>query len=265
MDSANKFGFFKKGFFGILILVLLVLFWPFVIVPAGTRGVVLQWGAVSGKVWNEGLHFRIPIAQQVVILRVQTVKFDVSTSAYSKDTQTVTANVALNYHVNPESVNALYQKIGIGYQENVIAPAIQEAVKTATAKFTAQELIDQRPLVKDEIKAILNDRLTTNNLILDEFSVTDFSFTDEYERAIEQKQVAQQNALAAENKLKQTRIEADARVAQAEGEAKAIKIQAEAVTQQGGEDYVRLQWVSKWNGIMPTTVLGDAVPMVNIK
>jgi regulator of protease activity HflC (stomatin/prohibitin superfamily) len=247
-----------------IIIALILIINPFVIITAGHRGVVLTWGAVSGKVLGEGLHFVTPIAQSVRQIEVRTVKLEATASAYSKDLQTVSAQVALNYHVVPESVNSLYQNIGTDYESRVLAPAIQEAVKGVTAKFTAQELIEKRAVVKDEIKMELTARLTKNFLIVDEFSLVNFEFSPAYEQAIEAKQVAQQNALAAENKLVQIKVEAAQRIAQATAEAEAIKIQAQAVTQQGGKEYVSLQWVAKWNGVLPTTMLGDSVPMVNI-
>ena len=248
----------------IFVVVVVLIINPFVIVNAGHRGVVLTWGAVSGKVLSEGLHFVIPIAQSVRQIEVRTVKLEATASAYSKDLQTVNAQVALNYHVVPDSVNTLYQNIGMDYESRVLSPAIQEAVKGVAAKFTAQELIEKRAEVKDEIKLELTTRLTKNFLSVDEFSLVNFEFSNAYEQAIEAKQVAQQNALAAENKLIQIKVEAAQRIAQATAEAEAIKIQAQAVTQQGGKEYVSLQWVAKWNGVLPTTMLGDATPMVNL-
>lgn len=238
---------------------------PFVIINAGHRGVVLTWGAVSGKVLGEGLHLIIPVAQTVKEIEVRTVKMETSASAYSKDLQTITTLVALNYHVIPDSVNTLFQTIGLEYEARVVAPAVQEAVKAVTAKFTAQELIEQRAIIKDEIKLVLLERLTKNFLILDEFSITNFEFSDAYEKAVEAKQVAQQDALASKNKLEQVKFEAEQKVATAQAEAQAIKIQAQAITQQGGEDYVRLQAIKQWNGVLPTQMVpGSAVPFLNL-
>lgn len=184
--------------------------------------------------------------------------------AYSKDIQTVESTIALNYHVKPEAVNKLYQEVGKGYQSRIIDPAIQESVKSATAKFTAQELIEQRPKVKEEIKVELLARLE-KYFIVDEFSIINFSFSNEYENAIEEKQVAQQSALKAKNDLERIKTEAEQRVAEAEAEAKAIQIQAEAITQQGGKEYVNLKAIEKWNGILPQTMLPNSgVPFIDI-
>ncbi len=236
----------------------------FTIIPAGHRGVVLTFGAVSGRILGEGLHVIIPFAERVEKIEVRTVKLEAKASAYSKDLQTVDSDVALNYHVDPTSVNLLYKDLGSDYEGRIIQPAIQESIKEVSAKYTAQELIEQRAKVKDEIKTALTGRLVSRYLTLDEFSITNFSFSDGYDKAVEAKQVAQQEALKAENDLKRIEVEAEQRVAQAKAEAEAIKIQAAAITQQGGRDYVSLQWIQKWDGKLPTTVLGDAVPMINI-
>lgn len=255
----------RAGVIATALLIFVSIFWPFTQVDAGHSGVVLNWGAASGTVWQPGLHFRVPIMQKVAIIDTRTVKHEVQALAYSKDIQTVDAKVALNYHVDSQSVNWIYQNIGRDYEVRVIDPSIQESVKAATAKFTAQELIEQRPKVKDEIKVQLLDRLSAKHLVVDDFSIVNFDFSDEYEKAVEQKQVAQQDALKAENTLKQVQIEAEQRVAQARAEAEAIKIQAQAITQQGGQSYVDLQAIQKWDGKLPAQMIPNStLPFINV-
>lgn len=248
-------------------VVLLISFFflnPFVLVNTGNRGVVMNFGAVQEEILGEGIHWRTPIVQKIKEIDVQTQKLEVKTLAYSKDIQTVESQIILNYSVKPEIVNKLYQEVGKDYEMRLIDPAIQEGVKSATAKFTAQQLIEERGKVKDEIKAELFERLNTYFIISD-FSITDFSFSDEYEKAVEAKQVAQQSALKAENDLARIKTEAEQRVAQAMAEAEAIKIQAQAITQQGGRDYVNLKAVEKWNGVLPNQMIPNAtMPFINL-
>lgn len=247
------------------IVLLIVLFGTFGIIGAGERGVLLQFGAVQDKVFSEGLYFKIPIIQKVKKMDVKTVKHEVEVIAYSKDIQTVDSKVALNYHLDPNNVNKLWQEIGKDYETRIIDPSIQESVKAATAKFTAQELIEERPKVKEEIRTQLFNRLDGKHIIVDDFSIVNFDFSDEYEKAVEAKQVAQQSALKADNDLQRIKKEAEQRVAQAEAEAKAIKIQAEAITQQGGRDYVSLKAIEKWDGKLPTTFVPDStLPFLNV-
>src|SRR3989338_4229349 len=251
--------------FWIIILALIKPAFPFGTVPAGHRGVQLRFNAVTGKAFNEGLFFRIPFIEQVVRVNVQTQKHEVKALAYSKDIQTVDSTLALNYHLNPETVADLYQEVGLGYRERIIDPAIQESVKAATAKFTAQELIEQRPLVKDEIQTHLRERLSGRDIVVEEFSIVNFDFSDVYEQAVEKKQVAQQEALTEKNRLERVKYEAEQRVAQAKGEAEAIRIQTEAIKAQGGEAYVELKRVEKWDGKYPQTYFGgNATPLVTL-
>lgn len=250
-------------------IVALIFFFPLRFVGAGERGVVLNWGAVSEQTLGEGIHFVMPWKQSVRILNVRTVKIESEVISYSKDIQTVNATIALNYHLNPDGVNNLYQEVGTNYVDNIINPAIQESVKASTAKFTAQELVEKRQEVKDDIREILNERLSRWNISVDEFSIANFDFSDEYEKAIERKQVAQQDALKAENDLKRIKTEAEQRVAQAEAEAKAIRVQSESAN---NDRYVQLKAleaqikaIEKWNGVLPTQMIPNAtLPFVNL-
>lgn len=241
---------------------------PFVLVGAGKRGVVMNFGAVQDNIMGEGLHFRIPIVQKVEKIDIQTQKLGVKATAYSKDIQTVESQLALNYHIKSDIVNKLWQEVGADYQARLIDPSIQESVKAVTAKFTAQELIEQRAKVKDEIKTELSNRLS-KYFTVDEFSIIDFSFSDEYEKAVEAKQVAQQSALKAENDLQRIKTEAEQRIAQAKAEAEAIKLQSEAAN---NDKYISLKAlevqklaVEKWNGKLPDQMIpGGALPFINL-
>lgn len=255
----------SRGIAFVVVLILISIFNPFVTIGAGHRGVVLNWGAVSGNVMDEGLHLRMPIMQKVIKINVQTVKMEVQASSYSKDLQTVDALIALNYHVNHEGVNDLYQSIGKDYEARVISPAVQESVKAVTAKYTAQELVEKRAQVKDEMKLSLSDRLAKDNITVDEVSIVNFDFSDQYEAAVEGKQKAQQDALKAENDLKRIQFEAEQKIATAKAEAESIRIQAQAINSQGGADYVQLQAIAKWNGNLPAQMIpGSTVPFINL-
>lgn len=252
----------------IVVLIIITVVNPFVLIGAGQRGVVMNFGAVQDTIMGEGIHFRIPIVQKVEKIDVQTQKMEVKAMAYSKDIQTVESQLALNYHLKTDYVNKLWQEIGSDYQSRLIDPAIQEGVKAATAKFTAQELIEQRAKVKDEIKAELFNRLD-RYFVVDEFSIIDFSFSDEYEKAVEAKQVAQQAALKAQNDLTRIKTEAEQRVATAKAEAEAIKVQSDAAN---NDKYVNLKAlevqkaaIEKWNGVLPTQMIpGGSLPFINL-
>lgn len=263
--NPNRAKLIKRGTLLLLGIIFIWILFPFGTIHAGERGIRLRFNAVSGDVVREGLYFRIPLIEEVIRLDVKTQKIETQALAYSKDIQSVDATIALNYHLNPDAVQRLYEELGVDYRSRIIDPAIQESLKAATAKFTAQELIEKRPLVKEEIKAQLMERLGNKYIIVDDFSIVNFDFSNIYEQAVEQKQKAQQDALRAENDLKRVQFESEQRVAQATAEAEAIRIQAQAITQQGGRDYVQLKAVEKWDGKLPTQMIpGGTVPFIDL-
>jgi prohibitin 2 len=258
---------FKKGgrtvsYVVIAIVVLIVLFNGVGTIGAGERGVLLQFSAVQDKIFNEGLYFKIPFIQQVETIDVKIQKDEVSASASSKDLQVVTSQIALNYHLDPENVNKIWQEIGKNYNKRIIAPSIQEAVKSVTAKFTAEELVTKREDVKDQIKANLTERLSSRSILIDEFNIINFNFSPAFNEAIEAKVTAEQLKLKADRDLERIKIEADQTLAAAEGKAKSIKIEAEAL--RFNPQVVELRWIEKWDGKTPL-YWGEANPFIGIK
>lgn len=249
--------------FGVIILLILLvnIFSFFTIVNPGERGILTQFGNIKA-IYEPGLHFQVPIVNRVVIMDVRTQKNEVDVGAASKDLQEIQTRVALNYHVDPSRVDLLYQDIGTEYETRIISPAIQESVKAVTAKFTAEELITKRAAVKEEIRSDLLNRLNTYYITIDDLSIVDFSFSSEFDLAIEAKQTAVQQALKAENDLRRIEIEAQQQIETAKAEAESIRIQAEALKQNA--DLIRLKAVEQWNGVLPVYMMGDTVPLVNI-
>jgi prohibitin 2 len=248
---------------GVALLGLIIFFalGPIVIVKTGHRGVVLKFSQVTGETKGEGLHFIVPVFNTVKQLSVQTQKIEDSTLAYSKDIQSVETTIALNYHIHPDNVGNLYQDVQKDFEHVLIHPSIEESVKATTAKFTAQELIEKRPLVKDEIKLALEERLN-KYFVVDDFSIVNFAFNEEFEEAVEEKQIAQQTALKAENDLLRIEIEAKQVIESAKAEAESIRIQGNALRNNPG--LVDLKAVEKWDGELPVYMLGDAMPFINI-
>jgi regulator of protease activity HflC (stomatin/prohibitin superfamily) len=246
--------------FVVFILLFLILN-PIVIIGAGQRGVLLQWGKVQDEIFGEGLHFITPVMNSVAVVDIKTQKYEAEATAASKDLQDAKTTVALNYHLEPSIVNKLYQEIGIAYESKVISPAIQEVVKASTAKFNAEELITKRSQIKDAIEEGLKSRLNERGMIVEAVSITNFEFSAQFSQAIESKVTAQQLALKAENDLQRIKIEAEQKVAQAKGESESIRIIQEQL--KISPDYIRYLSVLRWNGIMPM-VIGGAMPFVQI-
>ena len=249
----------------IVLVILFMLLAPFKAIDVGERGVVLNFGAFNGRIMDSGLNWKTPIIDSVVTYNVQTQKDEVQVTAASKDLQDVTATIAVNYQIDSKSVGSLHQKIGREYASRIISPAIQEAVKAATAKYTAEELITKRVEVKDIMKSTLIERLAKDFIIVEEVSIVNFAFSGSFNQAIEAKVTAEQNALASKNKLEQVKYEAQQAIEKAKAEAEAIKIQASAINAQGGADYVKLQAISKWDGHLPTQMIPNStVPFIDI-
>lgn len=245
-------------------LLLVVLFSSFAIIGPGQRGVLLQLGAVQDRILQEGINAKIPFIQSVKKLDVKTQKEQVEVSAASKDLQTVTAVIALNFHLEADKVNKLYQSIGTDYKQRIIDPAVQEAMKATTAKFTAEELITKRALVKEDARVALRERLAPEFITVDELSIVNFDFSKSFNEAIEAKVTAEQNALAAKNKLEQVKFEAQQQIETAKAQAESIRIQAQALAQ--NQELVKLKAVEKWNGVLPTTMLPNgSLPFIELK
>jgi len=253
----------KKMLSSILIgiIALMVIFGSFGTIGAGERGILLQFGAVQDKVFDEGLYFKIPFIQKVVKMDVKIQKDEIPASASSKDLQVVTSKIALNYHLDPGSVNKVWQDVGKNYNIRIISPSIQEAVKAVTARFTAEELITKREEVKEQIKSNLADRLFERNIIVDEFNIIDFEFSVAFNEAIEAKVKAEQLKLKADRDLERIKIEKEQMIAAAQGKAEAIRIEANALRHNA--QVVELRWIEKWDGRVPT-YWGQASPFIGI-
>ena len=193
------------------------------IVDAGNRGVLLHWNAVdlSAPPLDEGIHFLVPFQDDIVQMEVRTLKYDKDTRSASKDLQSVETTVTVNYHPDKERVHVLFKEIGLDYENRVIQPAIEETVKQVTANYNAEELITKRPLVKSDIETAIRDRLNQFDIVTEVISITDFEFSILFNKAIESKVEAEQNALRAENDLRRIQVEAQQHEATAEGIANA--------------------------------------------
>lgn len=252
---------------GVLIVVGLIMLFnlPLSIINAGSRGVVLQLGKVV-RIMDEGINFKTPFIEQVVSIDVKTQKHESKANSASSDLQTVNATVAVNYSLNPTLVGDIYKTIGKDFEKVVIDPAIQEAIKASTARFTAEELITKREAVRDIMEQHITDRLAKRGFIVEAVNIVNFEFSESFDKAIEAKVVAEQNALASKNKLEQSKYEAEQRVAQAKGEAEAIRIQSEAIQSQGGANYVQMKAIDKWDGKLPVQMIPNAtVPFIELK
>lgn len=258
----------------ILVIAVIALFSIFYTIGAGERGIILTWGSPSMDAKGPGLHVKIPFAQTVVKMVVQTQKYDADASAASKDLQIVHAKVAVNYHILPETVPTLYKDIGVGYQDKIINPAVQEVVKASTAQFTAEELITKRAELKTKIDEMLHARLLERGIVMETTNLVNFDFSEEFNKAIEAKVTAQQVALKAENDLTRIKVEKEQTITQAEAAAQSVKLRADAeayslqvIREQLEKNNALIQYksIEKWDGILPVYMMGNSpTPFIQI-
>ena len=241
---------------------LLLVFTAFGTVDAGMRGVHTRFGEVTGKIHKPGLYFIIPFIEQVQIMDVQVQVYEEQATASSSDLQIVQSAVALNYHVEPPGTAALYQNVGREYNRRIIAPALQESVKAATANYTAEQLITKRAEVRDAIKALLVEKLVRHSIAVDAFNIVDFDFSENFNASIEAKVKAEQEALTAKNKLEEVKFQAEQAIEEARGKAEAMSIEAEALEK--NPQVLQLRAVETWDGIMPQVTSGE-IPFISIQ
>jgi regulator of protease activity HflC (stomatin/prohibitin superfamily) len=240
-----------------------------VVVPPGHRGVVFnRVSGVKQMPLGEGFNFLMPFVEQVLILDIRVQKDTYDATAASKDMQTVHTKVAMNYHPSADTAPKLLQEVGPEYSERLLHPAVQEAVKATTARFTAEELITKREDVKMLIKELVEKQVAPHNIKVDELYITDFDFSRQFAESIEAKQIAEQTALKAKRDLDRIKIEAEQKIASARAEAESLKMQREAITPQ----LIQLRQVEtqklaidKWDGKMPTVILGgQSTPLLDL-
>ena len=252
------------GFVGGAVLFLAVLIFESVtVVPAGMRGVQVTFGEVNMNALNSGMHLVNPLSSiKNINIQLQRATMD-SASAGTKDLQQVHTDIVINYRLKADRVAYIYKDSGVDLVSKVLAPSLNEAFKSVTGHYNSEELITKRDEVSDKILEHVRHKLAQFDINVESISLVNFGFSADYQKAIEQKVIATQMKQKAEQDLERVKVEAQSRIAQAEGEAKAIAIQAQAIQNQGGQAYVQLKAIEKWDGNLPN-VMSGAVPFINV-
>ena len=257
-----------KKFFGIplLVLCLLVCFIimcnPFVMVGPGERGIKIRLGEVQPESYREGLHFIFPFIQKFRTMDVKTQKNTSTTAVYTKDIQQARITYVINYNVQPDNVNRLFQEVGLDYVSKILSPVVEGTIKDIIGKWNAQDLIANREKAADDILYKLQNQMNAKYINVTDFQMTEINYSDVFERAIESKVTAEQEALKAKNKTVQVEEEAKQKVIAAQAEAKSMAIRAQALSQ--NKSLVQYEAVQKWDGTMPQYMLGNSVPFINV-
>ena len=250
-------------------------------VDTGYIGVKTRFGKVVSDSLPSGLYFVIPGVEEVAKVEVREQKTEMSTSASSKDLQSIQSGIAINFRPDPANAHLLFKDVGTEYESRILEPAIEETVKAATARYTAEELITKRTAVRDEMETMLKNRVEGNHILITKFNIVNFEFSNSFNHAIKEKQTAEQEALRATNILRRMKVEADQKIetargaaesvklqAMAEAEAIAVKAKAEAEAQRilaevVNKDVITLRAIERWDGTLPK-VTGETVPFISV-
>lgn len=259
------------------VLLVIVILNPFYVIDAGERGVLLQFGAIK-NVSDEGLHVKWPVVQRIVKMNIRTQRYEKDgLEAASSDQQIVSnSKLTVNYRLSRdgEVLKEVYRSYKRDYEEIKVFPATEGSFKTATAKFRAEELLRDRDKLAIMIKDIMSEKLEKDGIIIDNVEINNLDFSNEFNDAIERKVVADQNAQQAEFKTIQIREEALQAKERATGEAEAVRLNAEAEAEairiktealKESPQLIEYQKALRWDGKLPETMLGGAMPFFNIK
>ena len=243
----------------IVLAVIILGFSSFAIVSPGHTGVVVTLGKVSDKVLEEGIHFKLPFVSSVEQIDNRVLKTEVESNAASKDLQTISSKVSINYRVNKASSAEIYKNVGSDFTNVIVNPAIQECVKSIAAKYTAEQLITNRAVVSTEMEESISQKINPYGLSIEVFNIVNFDFSEEFNKAIEAKQTAQQAALKAEQDLARIKVEAEQTVEKAKAEAEAYKLKNEQIT----DKVIMMEFIDKWDGELPK-VASDAGALFDV-
>ena len=235
----------------------------FTIVPPGHVGVQVTMGNVNPVALQSGVNFVNPISSvRNVEIRVKRADLK-EAQAGTKDLQSVHTDIVIQYNLSPTKVPTIYSQFGLNVDDKILGPGVNEAFKAVTAHYNSEELITKRDQVSAEILNHVRAKVAPFDIDVQGISLVNFGFSPEYQKAIEAKVIATQQKQKAEQDLERIKVEAQSRIAQAEGEAKAIAIQASAIQNQGGAAYVQLKAIEKWDGNLPN-VMSGAMPFINV-
>lgn len=229
-------------------------------VGAGEVGIITRFGEVN-RVAESGLTFKVPFIESMTKMETRIQKQEVKSDAATKDLQEVKGAVAVNYSITNESALKIYKELGVNYVDTVVTPILTEAFKEGVTQYTAEQLMANRTEAKEYIQENVKNRLGVYGITVVDANLTDLNFSEEFNKAIEQKAVAQQEVEKAKQELEKVKVEAESRVENAKAEAEAQRLQQQTLT----DAMIKKMWIEKWNGQLPTTTTGDSGVMLNLE
>ena len=250
----------------LLIFIIITFFNSFKTIPTGFVGVKTRFGQVQDTMLNEGLNLKVPFIEKIVLMDCRTQKTEYTMEASSKDLQKISNfKIAINYNITNDTANKLYRSVGVDYKSIIVEPAIQEAMKATVANYTAEELITKRNEVSEFALDKLSPKLQENGITLTSLNILDLSFSEEFDTAVEQKQIVEQETQKAQYELEKAKVENQKKIENAQADAEVMAAQNAQIT----DNYLRLKeienqkaMIEKWNGQLPTTMTGSDVSSI---
>jgi prohibitin 2 len=257
----------------VLVIIIVIIFIIFVTnsyteINSGEVGVITLFGKPSSDILSPGLNWVNPFST-VHHMDLKIITTSIKSEAASSDLQMVDTSITLNYKLDGTKVIDLLTKIGKNsdiINSNIVQPAMSESFKAVVAHFTAEDLVNKRDLVSQEIQKLLNEKLNKNYMSVNSISITDFQFSKTFNEAIENKVTAQQQVLTAQNNLLRQKVENEIKISKAQAEASALNLQKSAIT----DELLKLREIEntskaidKWNGVLPIYT-GSNIPLVKI-
>ena len=237
----------KYTIIALIVLIVFVLISSVTTIRSGEVGIRVRFGKVINTPTREGINFQIPLIEKIERMNIKVQKTEVTTNSSSKDLQDVDISLAVNYRINSKQAVDLYKNVGTNYEEVILEPAIEESIKAITSKYTAEELITNRSDVSSQCMEELDKKVGKYGILVSEFNITNFSFSAEFEKAIEEKQVAEQKVLTAKQELEKEKIDAEKKIVAAEAEKKANELKQKTLT----DNVIKEKFIEKWNGELP--------------
>ena len=234
---------------GVIVFISLVtILCSFQTIKSGEVGLRVRFGKIIDSNLKEGFNLKIPYIEDIVKVNIKVQKVEMDTSAASRDLQDINTKLAVNYRIEADKASGLYKTVGNSYELTILEPVIEESVKSVISKYTAEETITKRSEVSNESLKVLQEKVDKYGIVIDNFNIINLSFSEEYAKAIEEKQVAEQ-------KLATAKLESEAKLVEAEAEKKANDLLKQSIT----EELIEKQFIEKWDGKLPDTYAGGDI------
>ena len=230
------------------LFILITILSSFTTINSGEVGLRVRFGKIIDSNLTEGLNFKIPYIEKIVTVNIKVQKVEVNTTSASKDLQDIKTTLAVNYRIENKSATNLYKTVGNSYEQTILTPAIEESIKSIISKYTAEQTITLRPEVSSECMKDLQEKVEKYGIVIDNFNIINLEFSEEYSKAIEEKQVAEQ-------KLATAKLESEAKIVEAEATQKSNELLKQTLT----DELIMKEFIDKWDGKLPETYAGDNI------